>query len=78
MRTGTSRRLVCLERDSPTTRFFETLKSEYNERRETVWRCTKPMRGGFVEARGQDRVGADLGEVNVKRGSAARYRVTPA
>jgi hypothetical protein len=31
-----------------------------------------------VEARGQDRVGASLEEVNVKRGSAARYRVTPA
>jgi hypothetical protein len=31
-----------------------------------------------VEARGQGRVGENLGEVNVKRGSADRYRVTPA
>jgi hypothetical protein len=69
---------VCLERDASTTRFFDTLKSEHNEGRETVLRCAKPMRGGFVEARGQGRVGVDLGEVNVKRGSAARYRVTPA
>jgi hypothetical protein len=78
MRTGTSGRLVCLGRDALTTRFFDTLKSEHDVGRVTVLRCEKPMRGGFVEARGQGRVGVNLGEVNVKRGSAARYRVTPA
>jgi hypothetical protein len=69
---------VCLERDIPTTRFFDTLKSEHNDGRETVWRCVKPMRGGFVEARSQGRVGVSLGEVNATRGSAGRHRVTPA
>jgi hypothetical protein len=78
MRTGTSRGLVRLERDAPTTRFFDTLKSEHNDERVTVQRCGKPMRGGFVEARGRDRVGVDLGEVKARRGSAGRYRVTPA
>jgi hypothetical protein len=64
---------VCLETVTPTTRFFDTLKSEHNEGRATVSRCVKPMRGGFVEARGRGRVGVYLEEVNVKRGSAARY-----
>jgi hypothetical protein len=41
MRTGTSRGLVCLERDAPTTRFFDTLKSEHNEGRATVQRCVQ-------------------------------------
>jgi hypothetical protein len=69
---------VCLERDAPTARFFDTLKSEHDDGRETVWRRVKPMRGGFVEARGRGRVGVNLGEVNAARGSAGRYRVTPA
>jgi hypothetical protein len=38
----------------------------------------KPMRGGFVEARGQGRVGVYLEEVNAKRGTAGRNRVIPA
>jgi hypothetical protein len=69
---------VCLERDAPPTWFFDTLKSEHNDGRETDRRCVKPMRGGFVEARSRGRVGANLKEANAKRGSAARTRVTPA
>jgi len=41
MRTGTSWRVVCLERDAPIPRFFETLKSEYSDGWETTWRCMK-------------------------------------
>jgi hypothetical protein len=78
MRTETSKGLVCLERDALTTRFFDTLKSEHSDRRATVWRYVKPMRGGFVEARGQGRDGVYLGEVNARRGSAGRNRVIPA
>jgi hypothetical protein len=33
--------LVCLERDGPTSRLFETLKSKHDDERETVRRCVK-------------------------------------
>jgi hypothetical protein len=78
MRTETLRGLVYLERDAPTSRFFDTLKSEHSDGWATIWRYVKPMRGGFVEARGQGRVGVYLEKVNAKRGSAGRNRVIPA
>ena len=62
--------MVCLERDASTTRFFETLKSEHNDGRATVWRCVKaherrlrgstrprPRWGKPRRGEGQERIG---------------------
>lgn len=79
MRTGTSWGVVCLERGWPTSWFFETLKSEHDDGRETVWRYVKAhermLRGSTKQRPCR---GDPEGAPNAMRGSASSNRVTPA
>jgi hypothetical protein len=70
--------VVCLERDRPVPRFFDTLKSEYSDGWETAWRCIKAHERRLRGSTRPRPRGESHGEVNAKRGSASRYRVTPA
>jgi hypothetical protein len=70
--------VACLERDAPIPRFFDTLKSEYDDGWETIWRRIKAHERRF---RGNTRPrprGESLEEANARRGSAISHRLTPA
>jgi hypothetical protein len=70
--------VVCVERDGPIPWFFDTLKSECNDGRETAWRCIKAHERRLRGSTRPRPLGESLEEVNARRGSASRYRVTPA